>query len=191
MRDEAERLNNDIQNLLDATRISREGIRARLEWAEPADIINSALERRRRQLEAHPVALNVASELPLIYVDPVLIEQALMQILDNAAKYSARGAPISVAADTDMAGLVLSVCDRGAGLDADELARVGERFFRAPRHAGVIAGSGLGLWIANAFITANGGRLQAASPGTGQGTTVSIYLPVARQPAQLERVPDE
>jgi two-component system sensor histidine kinase KdpD len=192
VRDEAERLNHDIQNLLDATRISREGIRAHLEWAEPADIVNSALERRRRQLAAHPVSIDVAGDLPLIYVDPVLIEQALTQILDNAAKYSAPGTAIRVAAREHEDGIVFSVSDRGAGLAEDELARVGERFFRAPRHAATIAGSGLGLWIANAFVTANGGKLRADSEGTGQGATVSIYLPAAGHAAvPMERVSDE
>src|SRR5262245_32924296 len=80
VRDEAERLNNDIQNLLDATRISREQIRPRQEWIEPQDIVNSALERRRRRLAGHCVRLDMDSNLPLIYVDPVLVEQAFVQI---------------------------------------------------------------------------------------------------------------
>src|SRR5207247_4961470 len=76
VRDEAERLNNDIQNLLDATRISRAQIRPRQEWIEPQDIVNSALERRRRRLSGHNLNLDVDSNLPFIYVDPVLVEQA-------------------------------------------------------------------------------------------------------------------
>ena len=95
VRDESERLNNDIQNLLDATRISREQIRPRQEWIEPQDIVNSALERRRRRLSGHPVSLDMDSNLPFIYVDPVLVEQAFVQIVDNAAKYSPTGSPIT------------------------------------------------------------------------------------------------
>src|SRR6266567_334797 len=79
VRDEAERLNSDIQNLLDATRISREQIRPRQEWIEPQDIVNSAFERRRRRLSGHNVALDMDSNLPFIYVDPVLVEQAFGQ----------------------------------------------------------------------------------------------------------------
>jgi two-component system sensor histidine kinase KdpD len=94
VRDESERLNNDIQNLLDATRISREQIRPRQEWIEPQDIVNSALERRRRRLASHNVSLDMDSNLPLIYVDAVLVEQAFVQIVDNAAKYSPPGSPI-------------------------------------------------------------------------------------------------
>ena len=86
--DEAERLNNDIQNLLDATRISRGQVKPRLEWIEPLDIVNSALERRRRRLAGHTIAIDMDSNLPFIYVDPVLVEQAFVQVVDNAAKYS-------------------------------------------------------------------------------------------------------
>jgi two-component system, OmpR family, sensor histidine kinase KdpD len=183
VRDEAERLNNDIQNLLDATRISREQIRPRQEWIEPQDIVNAALERRRRRLSGHQVSLDMDSNLPFIYVDPVLVEQAFGQIVDNAAKYSPPGSPITVAAKRNGRDLVLSVHDQGAGLTAQESAQLGERFFRGARHASTTSGSGLGLWIAKAFVSANGGKIEAASPGADQGTTVSIHLPFAtRQP---------
>ena len=163
VRDEAERLNNDIQNLLDATRISREQIRPRQEWIEPQDIVNSALERRRRRLSGHNVSLDMDSNLPLIYVDAVLVEQAFVQIVDNAAKYSPTGSPITIAAKRNGRDVVLSVRDQGVGLTAEESAQIGERFFRGARHAATTSGSGLGLWIAKAFVTANGGKIQAVS----------------------------
>jgi hypothetical protein len=93
--DEAERLNSDIQNLLDATRITRDQVKPRMEWIEPQDIVNSALERRRRRLAGHSIAVAMDSNVPLIYVDPVLVEQAFVQIVDNAAKYSPAGSSIS------------------------------------------------------------------------------------------------
>src|SRR3984893_16285250 len=115
VRDEAERLNNDIQNLLDATRISREQIRPRQEWIEPQDVVNSALERRRRQLSGHGVTLDLDCNLPLVYVDPVQVGQAFVQVVDNAAKYSPAGAPIAIAAKRNGRDVVLSVQDRGVG----------------------------------------------------------------------------
>src|ERR1700730_11068368 len=145
VRDEAERLNNDIQNLLDATRISREQIKPRMEWIEPADIVNSALERRRRRLNGHTVVLDLDSNLPFIYVDPVLIEQAFAQVVDNAAKYSPAGSTITVAAKRNGHGLVLSVRDTGVGLTDEESAQLGDRFFRGARHTATTSGSGLGL----------------------------------------------
>jgi two-component system, OmpR family, sensor histidine kinase KdpD len=191
VRDEAERLNNDIQNLLDATRITRDQIRPRMEWIEPLDIVNSAIGRRRRQLAGHTIAIDVDSNLPFIYVDPVLVEQAFVQLVDNAAKYSPLGSTIQMAARRKGGELVLSVEDQGAGLTEAEKSHLGERFFRAPRHSTIASGSGLGLWIAKAFVLANGGTLQAESPGPGQGTTVSIHLPIAADAPQPETDPDD
>lgn len=191
VRDESERLNNDIQNLLDATRISREQIRPRQEWIEPQDIVNSALERRRRRLSGHRVSLDMDSNLPFIYVDAVLVEQAFVQIVDNAAKYSPTGSPITIAAKRNGRDVVLSVHDEGAGLTAKESAQIGERFFRGERLATTTSGSGLGLWIAKAFVGANGGKMEAESAGAEQGTTVSIHLPFATPASQPEVGPDD
>jgi two-component system sensor histidine kinase KdpD len=191
VRDEAERLNNDIQNLLDATRISRAQIKPRQEWIEPQDIVNSALERRRRRLAGHQVSLDMDSNLPFVYVDPVLVEQAFVQIVDNAAKYSSPGTPITVGAKRNGHDVVLSVHDSGVGLTAEENAQLGQRFFRGARHAASISGSGLGLWIAKAFVGANGGKLMAESAGADRGTTVSIHLPFATPASQPEVGPDD
>jgi two-component system, OmpR family, sensor histidine kinase KdpD len=191
VRDESERLNNDIQNLLDATRISREHIKPRMEWIEPADIVNSALERRRRRLAGHQVELDVDSNLPFIYVDPVLIEQAFVQVVDNAAKYSPGGSTITVAAKRNGAGIVLSVQDKGVGLTDEEKEQLGDRFFRGPRHVATTSGSGLGLWIAKAFVGANGGRVDADSAGENLGTTIAIKLPLAPDAPQPETDIDE
>jgi len=191
VRDEAERLNNDIQNLLDATRISRHQIKPQLEWVEPADIVNSALERRRGRLAEHKLALDMDSNLPFVYVDPVLVQQAVVQIVDNAAKYSPSGSTIDVCAKRNGHDVVLSVHDRGSGLTTDEMAQLGDRFFRGHRLAATTSGSGLGLWIAKAFLSANGGRLQATSEGADQGTTVSIFLPYNADATQPEAAPDD
>jgi two-component system, OmpR family, sensor histidine kinase KdpD len=86
---------------------------------------------------------------------------------------------------------VLAVHDQGSGLTAEETAQIGERFFRGPRLAATTSGSGLGLWIAKAFVTANGGKVQAESSGVDQGTTVSIHLPFATPANQPEVGPDD
>jgi two-component system, OmpR family, sensor histidine kinase KdpD len=191
VRDESERLNNDIQNLLDATRISRQQVKPRNEWIEPQDIVNSALERRRRRLSSHQLLLELDSNLPLIYVDAVLVEQAFVQIVDNAAKYSPAGSPITVAAKRNGSHVVLSVRDQGAGLTAQESAQLYERFFRGQRQLSTTSGSGLGLWIAQAFVSANGGKIEAASAGVDHGTTVAIHLPFATPTSEPEVGPDD
>lgn len=188
VREEAERLNSDIQNLLDATRISSQGLQPKYEWADPADIVNAAIERRRNRLNGRKVEVELAEELPLVYVDSVLVEQAFGQLLDNAIKYSETGSPIRLCGRYENGHVVLAVTDRGAGLSAEESARMGERFWRGSRHVESTTGSGLGLWIANAFLAANGGVLEAASPGENRGTTVSIHLPVPELDRQSESV---
>jgi two-component system sensor histidine kinase KdpD len=178
VRDEATRLNNNIQNLLDAARISSDGIKPRVEWADPADIINSAIERCRQRLGDRRVALDLPPDLPLIRVDQMLVQQALVQILDNAAKYSGSVSQIAIRTQAHDGRMTMSVGDQGTGLTASEQTQMWGRFVRGERHSSNTSGFGLGLWIAHAFILANGGRMTAASEGPGLGTTVAIELPV-------------
>ncbi len=192
VRDEAERLNNDIQNLLDATRISSDGIKPRIEWADPQDIVNSAIERCRYRLTERHIARDLPADLPLVQVDPVLVQQALVQIFDNAVKYSAPSSQIAVSARARDGRLVVTVSDEGAGITADEQPQIWKRFTRGERHAATASGSGLGLWIANAFVAANGGKITAASAGSGQGSMVTIELPATQAAVpQLETDTDD
>jgi two-component system sensor histidine kinase KdpD len=190
--DEAERLNQDIQNLLDATRISSEGVKPRIEWVEPADIVHSAIDRCRRRLAERKLTVDLDPDLPLVHCDPVLVQQALVQIIDNAAKYSHTGSRITVSARAHDDTLTIGVTDQGAGLTKAERAQMWDRFVRGERHVALTGGSGLGLWIANAFVRANGGKMSAASDGPGLGTTTKIELPVTQDAVpQLETDDDE
>jgi two-component system sensor histidine kinase KdpD len=192
VRDEAERLNNDIQNLLDASRISSDGIKPHLEWADPADIINSAIERCRNRMANRRLMLNLPKDLPLIHVDAVLIQQALVQIFDNAVKYSNSGSQITVAARARDGRMVVSISDEGAGMTAAEQTKIWDRFARGERLATTTSGSGLGLWIATAFMAANGGTINAVSEGPDLGTAITIELPVTQAVVtQMEGDADE
>jgi K+-sensing histidine kinase KdpD len=183
VREETERLNTVIQNLLDATRISADALRPRFEWAEVADIVNAALQRHRARLTGHEVQLDLAAELPLAYVDQNLIEQALGHVIENAMKYSPSGSPIRIRGAAENGMIALTVADSGAGLTGDDLARLGERFFRGDRASATTTGSGLGLWIAKAFLHANGGSLDADSDGADRGSTFILRLPIPAQKA--------
>jgi len=191
VREESERLNNEIQNLLDATRITGEALQPKLEWAEVADVVNTALERRRGRFAAHAIAVELPPELPLVQVDAVLIEKALGQILANSAKYSPPGTTIRIRGCMEGGELALAVSDEGAGLSTEDNAHLGERFFRGRRHIQSTPGSGLGFWIANAFVAANGGTIEATSRGENKGTTVTIRLPVTANVEQLESIASE
>jgi two-component system, OmpR family, sensor histidine kinase KdpD len=190
VRDEAERLNGDIENLLDATRISSEGIRPHWGWVDPEDLVNGALARKRWMLADRLVTLAVADDLPFVYIDATLIESALGQIIENAVKYSSPGTPISINAAQTGSAIQIEVADKGEGLAFGEAKKIFERFYRSPHHADAIPGSGLGLWIARALVEACGGRVRASSLGSGNGTTFQIDLPVNAQPASDEHTDD-
>jgi two-component system sensor histidine kinase KdpD len=176
---ESERLNAEIQNILDASRISSDGLQVKLEWSEPSDFVNAALERCRHRLAKHKVEVNMPDELVLLHVDSVLMERALGQIVDNAAKYSPEGSMITLQGRREVDSFVLSVADRGAGLDPGDRALLGQKFFRGKRHAQSTSGLGLGFWIANAFVVANHGSVETASDGADNGMVVRIRLPLS------------
>src|SRR5262252_9600474 len=175
---ESERLNVEIENILDASRISSNGLQAKVEWAEPADFINAALERCRNRLTSRVVEVTLPEELVLLRIDSVLMERALAQILDNAAKYSPPDSPINVRGHLESGQFVISVADQGAGLDANDRIPLGGKFFRGNRHSQVTSGLGLGFWIASAFVAANNGTIEATSEGVNKGMTVTVRLPL-------------
>jgi K+-sensing histidine kinase KdpD len=175
--DEVAELDNFIQNLLNATRVTAGGITPNLEWTDPRDIVNGAIKTRTSRLAAHRIETEFADELPLVHVDSGLIEESCGQLLENAAKYSPSGSTIRVHVAHKQDDVVLSISDQGVGITADEQPQLGRRLFRSRRHRATIPGSGLGFWIASTFVGANGGTIDITSPGQGLGATASIALP--------------
>jgi len=188
IRDEAMRLNSDIQNLLDAALITSQGLHSRRDWTDPTDVIDAAVDRIGLRYPDRRIDLTLGSNLPLVLIDPVLVEQALSQIIANAAKFSQPPSKIQVTAGVENGQLLISVRDEGVGLSTEEKRRFSERFFRGKRHVGKISGSGLGLWIANTFIMSSGGRLDALSSGEEQGTTIRIVFPISSYTGDGEAV---
>lgn len=190
--DQAAQLDNAIRDLLDATRISANGVRPQMVCTDPTDIIAAAVKQKERRLAGHRVALEIQRDVPLVHVDPVLIEQALGQLLENAAKYSPAGSEIKIGAQCGHGYVDLSVTDHGSGLTAEEKIALGKRCYRSERHAAGAAGSGLGLWIASTFVSANRGSLIAESGGADLGSTISLRLPAVSEatPELLEAVND-
>jgi K+-sensing histidine kinase KdpD len=181
VREQASRLDGDIQNLLNAARITAHGIQPRFEWTDPTDIVSAAVKLKAARLAGHRTEFAVGPDLPLVKVNSVLVEQAFGQLLENAAKYSPVGSMIRISAQLDRDQVVLSVSDQGVGLTADDKNQLGQRSYRGARHLHRVPGAGLGLWIADTFAVTNGGTLDAESPGPGLGTTVSIRLPAAEE----------
>ena len=188
---QAAQLDGEIRDLLDASRISANGVRPQLMWTDPTDIVTAAIKQTARKLGAHSVAVDLQTDSPFVHVDPVLVEQALGQLLENAAKYSQPGTSIRITSRSGKDYVDLSVSDRGKGLTAEEKNQLGQRCYRSDRHAAV-PGSGLGLWIASTFVTANGGSLYAESAGPDQGATITLRVPTvaADAPDCLDSVDD-
>lgn len=183
--DEAAQLDGFLETLITASRVTADGVKPRLEWADPVDIFNAAIARRARRLSGHTIDRVFAADLPLVKVDAVLIEEACGQLLDNAAKYSRAGSRIGVDVRAGAGQVVLSVTDEGPGLAAEDLGQLGRKSFRGQRQRHATTGFGLGLWIASAFVQANGGRLEIANRSDTPGAIASIILPAA------EPIPDD
>jgi len=178
IREEAERLERFVGKILQMTRIRAGAIAPKLELVELPDIINSALRRMRRALEAHPVTVVLPRDLPMLRLDLFLMEEALANLLENAAKYSPRGAPIVVRVAIEGATLVIDVADRGPGVAPDSLPRLFDPFFRAGAPDQSPPGTGLGLAICRAFVEANGGQVAVESASAGSGAIFRIRLPL-------------
>ena len=173
--------NNFTNSLILMENVIRAGVK-RFVFSSTAAVYQSSDEPLTEESPLGPT--NVYGQTKL------MVEQALVQIVDNAAKYSPPGSPITVAAKRNGQDVVLSVHDEGAGLTPEENAQWGQRFFRGARHAGSTSGSGLGIWIAKAFVGANSGKIEAVSAGMDRGTTVSIHLPFTGS-SQPEVGPDD
>jgi two-component system sensor histidine kinase KdpD len=177
IREEAERLNRYVGNLLDMTRLEGGGLNIRSDWVDVRDVLGAALERVSRRLAQRQVTRDFPAELPLVKVDSALLEQALVNILENAIAYSPDNSTIELAAYEDRNNVVLSIEDEGRGIPTAELERVFERFRRMEESTDRGKGAGLGLAISKGFVEAMGGRIAAASPiHEGRGTRMLISL---------------
>lgn len=172
--EEAERMERLVANLLDMTRLESGGLRVRREWVPLEEIIGSALTRLESRLGGRAVTTRLAEGMPLLSVDPLLIEQVLVNLLENAAKYTPAGSPIEVGARWDDAMVTIEVADRGLGLPEEALGKVFEKFYRGP-HVG-IGGVGLGLSICKGMVEAHGGSIEVFNR-EGGGAVFRLTLP--------------
>lgn len=175
--EEADRLNRFIGNLLDMARVEAGAIPVVLEPYDVEEVIGSVLERMSYLLKDRDVEVRVPPALPLVPMDCILIGQALVNLLDNAIRYSAPGTPIEVSAQRVGAHLEIAVADRGIGIPPDDLRRVFGKFYRVPRPDGG-PGTGLGLAICKGIVQAHGGSI-AAENRDGGGAVVRLRLPLA------------
>ena len=175
VRDEAERLNRLVHNLLEMTRLESGALELHREWHSMEEVVGAALRRCNRILTGRRRDVRVPPDLPLVEMDDVLIEQVIINLLDNAAKYTPPGSPISVAVTGDPERVTVEVADHGPGLPPGSEERIFEKFYRSGTAPG--RGAGLGLAIAKGIVNAHGGRIWAHHLPEG-GAAFFFSLPV-------------
>lgn len=186
IRNQAQALQQLVDNLLAMARLQQGGVQLKREWLPVDELVGSALAQMRERLAAHALQTALPADLPLLQLDAVLMERVLVNLLDNAIKYTPEGTTITVTASVADGDCVLSVQDAGPGLPVHlSPEQLFEPFTRGQAESAVF-GMGLGLALAQRIVQAHGGRLRVAAADPGPGTIFSVHLPVPEQPAMDE-----
>ncbi|WP_447895688.1 ATP-binding protein [Vreelandella sp. GE22] len=178
---ESERLNRYIQNLLDMTRLGHGTLKIERDWVSFDDIINAALKRLEHAMKHVTVRRSWLGSLPLLYVHPALVEQALVNVLDNAQRFSPPGGELYIKAhlrEGKPTTLVITIEDQGPGISLELREQVFDMFYSGGDGDRSAHGSGLGLAICRGMIGAHGGTISADTAENGQGTAIIITLPL-------------
>jgi two-component system, OmpR family, sensor histidine kinase KdpD len=181
--EEADRLNRLVNNLLDMIRVESGALALQKDWHPLEELVGVALTRLGGRLGDRPVTTELPPDLPLLPVDGLLMEQVLINLLDNAVKYTPSGTPIEISASLVDGCLRLDIADRGPGLTAGDESRVFEKFYRGSR-TGTARGVGLGLTICRGIVEAHGGTITAANR-PGGGAIFRILLPLGDKPPDI------
>ncbi len=184
--DEAERLNRFIANLLDMTKLESGAIMPNAALYDLGEIVGSVLRRAGKILAQHRVEVDLAKDLPMVSIDPVLFEQVLFNVLDNAAKYAPAGTTIRLDSWRNHAAVGLYILDEGDGIPPEDLEHIFDKFYRARKGDHVRAGTGLGLAISRGFVEAMNGTIVAANRIDRTGAIFTITLPVPTGTRQLD-----
>ena len=189
IREEAERMNCFVANLLDITRVEAGTLDVQWEATDVGDVIGAAARRIRRVLGSHRLNLRIAPDLPMLNLDGVLLEQTLFNLLDNAAKYAPPRSTITIEARRMNDRIVIKVVDEGPGIPPPDLKRIFEKFYRSGHRGRQRAGTGLGLAISRGFVEAMGGRIIAGNRTDRSGAVIMIGFPLPRE-GDLPQVAD-
>ncbi|HYP75339.1 MAG TPA: DUF4118 domain-containing protein [Polyangiaceae bacterium] len=180
---EAQHLNRLLTNLLDMTRLEAGAVRVSKEWQPLEEVIGAALNRVEDRLAGREVLTDLAPDLPLVPLDAVLVQQLLVNLLENALKYTPSDSPVEIRVRAQTAGVEIVVADRGPGIPSGEQQRVFDKFYRIGGDRG--GGAGLGLAICRGIAMAHGGRIFVASRAGG-GAEFHVELPVEGEPLAPE-----
>ncbi len=177
--EEADRLARFVTNLLDMTKLEAGAVEMKMEVIDAAEPVKAAIAHARSLFPDREITLKLKNRLPPIHADPTLLEHVVLNILDNAHKYSPAGSRTEVLVEAARTQLSIAVADHGIGIPKEDLNRVFEKFYRVAGGDGRPAGTGLGLSICAGLVKAMGGTIEAESPVEGnQGTRITIRLPL-------------
>jgi two-component system sensor histidine kinase KdpD len=175
-REEADRLNRLVGNLLSMTRIESGAIKLHSEPGDIEDVLGTALEQLGKRLGGHHVKVNIPADFPLVPMDFTLMVQVVVNVLDNAVKYSPEKSLIEISTNLADKNARIQITDRGVGIPTDDLPRVFDKFYRVQRPESV-SGTGLGLSICKGIVEAHHGNIYASARENG-GTVITIELPL-------------
>jgi two-component system sensor histidine kinase KdpD len=181
--EEAQRLNRLVQNLLDMTKITSGAMKVAKEWQPLEEVVGAVLNRMDERLRDRQVDVRLPKDLPLVPIDAVLIEQVLINLLENALKYSPPGSTLELSAKQEDNAVVVEVADRGPGVPAEHLDQIFEKFYRLPRERQG-GGAGLGLAICRGIIETHGGMIWA-EPREGRGAAFRFTIPIEGTPPSV------
>jgi len=179
-RHESEYLHRFAASLVAMTRLEAGALELERDLVDVGELVNRALGRARHILAPRRVEIAVPSDLPTVRVDAVLIEQAIFNLLENAAKYTPPDATVTISAEAAKGNIVLQIADAGPGFPAEDSDRIFTKFYRSPATSGPSPGIGLGLAICRGFIEAHGGAITASSRSDRPGAVFTITLPTER-----------
>jgi two-component system sensor histidine kinase KdpD len=190
--DESTRLALLLDNIIHITRLESGKVSVNKQWYPVEEVIGSALERMKKPLAGRQLNTHLPSDLRMVKLDGILIEQVLVNLIENAAKYSPRGTPIDIFAHSENQQLIFEVADRGPGLKNEERTQVFDKFYRGSAAAEGQRGAGLGLAICRAVIDAHKGRIWEENR-PGGGARFMFTIPFEEQPpiinSDIERNP--
>jgi two-component system sensor histidine kinase KdpD len=185
IQEEAERLNRFVGNLLDMMRLEAGELKLNRQWIDIGEIIGTAASHLSHRFSQHRLAVKVAPDLPALWLDFVLVEHVLTNLLENAAKYSPPGTTIRVRARRRGGVVVVEVVDEGVGVPPADLERIFDKFYRVRHGDRQGAGTGLGLSICRGIVEAHGGHITACNPANGKGTAFVITFPIEKEPPMM------
>jgi two-component system sensor histidine kinase KdpD len=184
--DEASRLNRLVRNLLDMTSLEAGALRLVKVWQPLEEVVGVVLNRLEEQLERRPVKVHIPAEAALVPFDAGLLEHVLMNLVENAIKYTPPGSPIDIGASAVEGGVEVEVTDHGAGVPPGQETQIFEKFHRVPSR---VSGMGLGLTICRGILSVHGGSIRCENRATG-GASFRFFLPREGEAPPMNILPE-